>query len=948
MAPLAEQFRRLKTAAAGNREQTGFEHSFGMPKEELAHITPLTRANARILGELEFALRLSESLGGKFDGELGEALEFLSGRAAASGVLTDSDCARAEEILSPMESEAKSWRLILAGHAHIDMNWMWSYTETVSVVLATFRTVLKLMEEYPQFCFSQSQAAVYRIVEENDPALMEEIKRRIAEGRWEATASAWVECDHNMPDTASLLKHISSTREYLSEKWGVRDFEIDFSPDTFGHSANLPEIDTFGGVKYLYHCRGMQQDRVLYRWRGLSGRELLAYREPCWYNSGIRPQMGPRLIDISRRCAGLKTGLVVYGVGDHGGGPTRRDVERGLEMQTWRIFPTVSFGTFRSFFREAESVREKLPVVSGELNFFAAGCYTTQSRIKRGNRRCEAALCDAETLSSAAGALAGAPFARETMEEAWRGVLFNHFHDIITGSCVQDSREYAMGLYQRTMASVNTQAQNAMLAVAAKIDTSRVRAEPDAWHSQSEGAGAGCGVSDFAGVPCEERGSGLTRIFHIFSTLPEQRSGAAELTVWDWTGDMASLKLTSPEGAAVPFQLLDGELQKYWDHRYFRLLADVTVPPLGYTTVILSQAELERYPLYFQNRDRVEEPFGDFVLENEFLRAVIASDTGRVTSLTGKLSGTELIARGESAGLSLFDTEAETSDAWRIGRHLAETELCRCEKLEAAAWGSLRQSVKASYRIRGSRAEVTYSLDAHAGALRADLNIDWNEVGGETVPVLSWCVPCAWSVGEYRYDIPAGSICRPPMSGDVPGTHYGMAVNPDGDSLFLSSDCKYGYRGEKNSLSLTLINSAVTPDPYPERGIHRCAVFLGALPDSAKRAAELAADCCRGLLPLPGTVHGGVLPMRNSFASFRAESSVLVSLTPGPDGAVTALFCETAGRADRAELEFTVPVRGAEAVRPGGDSSSVPCRAEGNRVSAEIPAYSLAAVRVVL
>ena len=242
---LAEKFTRLKTSVGGNREKMHFEDTFGMPKEEQAHITRPGRANARILAELEFALHLSEAENGKYDAALEEALDYLLEKQQTEGVLTDQACEEAEEILEPIAEEAKSYELILAAHAHIDMNWMWSFNETVSIVLATFRSILNIMDQYPEFCFSQSQASVYKIVEEYDPELMERIKARIAEGRWEVTASAWVETDKNMPSGESLLRHIQYTREYLSKVWGVKDFDLDFSPDTFGHSANVPEIDQF-------------------------------------------------------------------------------------------------------------------------------------------------------------------------------------------------------------------------------------------------------------------------------------------------------------------------------------------------------------------------------------------------------------------------------------------------------------------------------------------------------------------------------------------------------------------------------------------------------------------------------------------------------------------------------------------------------------------------------
>ena len=214
MAKTVQKFVKLKTSIGGNREKTGYEDTFGMPKEEQAHITRPNKANSRIISELEFALHLSEEEGGRFDSVLEQALDFLLEKVGAQGVLTNQDCEAAEGILMPMAEEAKSYKLILAAHAHIDMNWMWSFNETVAVTLATFRSILNIMDQYPEFKYSQSQGAVYKIVEEYDSELMEEIKARIAQGRWEVTASAWVETDKNMPTGESLLRHIQYTKEY--------------------------------------------------------------------------------------------------------------------------------------------------------------------------------------------------------------------------------------------------------------------------------------------------------------------------------------------------------------------------------------------------------------------------------------------------------------------------------------------------------------------------------------------------------------------------------------------------------------------------------------------------------------------------------------------------------------------------------------------------------------
>ena len=328
---------------------------------------------------------------------------------------------------------------------------------------------------------------------------------------------------------------------------------------------------------------------ALYRWRAPSGRELLVYREQYWYNSGIVPKIGLGIFDIAKTCGGFKTGLIVYGVGDHGGGPTRRDIENAIEMQSWPIWPTVKFGTFREFFREAEAVRDRLPLIERELNYIFTGCYTTQTRIKAANRRAEALLDDAERWM----AFSGKKLVPARHEAAWQNVLYAHFHDIITGSCVQDTRENALGQFSKTFAYGQTQFRKAVESIAARIDTSAIELDADVSMTQSEGAGvafnmgrnlsimppSGVGFhTDFRnGVPNPERGCGKTRIFHIFNPNAGRRTMVTELTVWDWVGDIRRLQVTDCAGHDLRFQLVDRDTQWFWDHRFLRILVEAEV-----------------------------------------------------------------------------------------------------------------------------------------------------------------------------------------------------------------------------------------------------------------------------------------------------------------------------------------------------------------------------------
>ncbi|MFO7612833.1 MAG: alpha-mannosidase, partial [Clostridia bacterium] len=457
-----------------------------------------SQGGMRILSQLEFAVKLSKVNEGRFDKQIAFVANYLMQQIKQDGVITDKAAAAAELDLQELAAYAKKYTMICAAHAHIDMNWMWDYSETVAITLETFRTMLNLMEEYPEFTFSQSQASVYKIVEKHDPAMLAEIKKRVAEGRWEVTASTWVEADKNMPNGESHARHLLYTRKYLMDLLDLspESFEIDYEPDTFGHSLNIPEILSKGGVKYYYQCRGYEGHHI-YKWKAPSGASVIVFREPLWYNMDIAPAVALHVPEFCEE-NGLDSILYVYGVGDHGGGPTRRDLEKLIDMNTWPVYPNIKFGTYIEFFKELEKISDRLPIVEGELNFVFTGCYTTQTRIKTANRIGEAKLDEAESVCALAANFLAESYPAPDFEGSWRKLLFNQFHDILPGSGVVDTREFAMGEFQKILAYANTGMTLAYRNIAMKINTASLLPDGEALDAErSEGGGAGFGLAGF-------------------------------------------------------------------------------------------------------------------------------------------------------------------------------------------------------------------------------------------------------------------------------------------------------------------------------------------------------------------------------------------------------------------------------------------------------------------
>ncbi|HHV93861.1 MAG TPA: alpha-mannosidase [Firmicutes bacterium] len=886
-------------------------------ESQLAQLQAGNRQNywaERITSQLEYAYRLSKVDNRAYDDLLSSVLDYLLAQQEQTGVITREAAEEAEKRLSELSQRAKSYRLLCAAHAHIDMNWMWRWDETVAITLDTFRTMLDLMEEYPYFKFSQSQASVYKIVEDYAPHMLDEIRRRVKEGRWEVTASTWVETDKNMPSGESLARHILYTKRYLSELLDIdpESLDLDFEPDTFGHSLNVPEILAAGGIKYYYHCRG-DEGYYLQRWEAPSGRSVIVYREPFWYLGYVGPYLA---IPVPEFCHqhGINTAMRVYGVGDHGGGPTRRDLERIIDMNTWPVFPRLEFGTFREFFRVVEEIKDTLPIVRHERNFVFTGCYTSQARIKAANRTAEAALNEAEAFSSLAAINADWPYRHRTFTDAWRRVLFSHFHDIITGSCVPETRDHALGLFQETMAAAGSSKKLALQALAANIDTSALTSSEDIAATTAEGAGVGFGVNRFK-VSQASRGAGKTRIFHIFNPSIRRRQEIAELVVWDWDGDLDRLVCKDAQGRVVNHQLLDSGVNQYWGHSYVRLLVEVDVPPYGYSTYVVAETDEFQPQIRYPRDPRLEKP-DCFVLENEHIKAVLDSVNCTVVSLLDKETGEELVTAQRPAGIFRLIQEDPRygMTSWRVGRYMTIEDLTRDVHVLDFQKGCLRQSLTYRTKFKDSQLDVTVSLDKGSRVLSYDVSCDWQERGrpGENIPQLNFYAPVSYQCAGYRYDVPFGTIDRQPMDLDVPGNSFmvGLPEGGSGSQLMLVTDSKYGFRGNNDALAVSLIRGSYDPDRYPDIGFHHFRLGLCAVP-AASLKQELIQQAYDYNHPLtvissrPQT--GGSWPLVHGFIQLEA-GTVAVSAVKVPEDAegkeMLIRLYETEGRDTTAALIF--------------------------------------------
>ncbi|MCY2930822.1 MAG: hypothetical protein NTV86_15260 [Planctomycetota bacterium] len=873
----------------------------------------------------------------------------------------------AEATLAPIARVAKTYTVYCVGHGHMDMNWMWSWPETVAATHDMFRTVLRLMDEYPDFHFSQSQACMYEIIAKHNPAMLAEIRARVQEGRWEVTASHWVEGDKNIVVGESLCRHLLQSRAYMKELFDLspEDVAIDWSPDTFGHAATVPSYLVRGGVKHYYLCRpGDGTSRPMaFWWQAPDGSRVLVCRETTWYNGIFSPgEIVPALLDFCQG-TGLKFWMYLYGVGDHGGGPTRRDLDRAVDMATWPVFPTIRLSASRDFYHALERQGDRLPVVKGELNFSLTGCYTSQSLIKRSVRFAEAQLLDAEASAALAWAVLGRDYPAATLQECWRKALFNHFHDILPGSCVHDSRTFTHGLFQDIVASTGLIETNALRGLAGEVDTS-FAAEPavpvpPSFVRSALGAGVGFGAGEGHASEAEQSDGQGPRPFVLFNTLAHDRAGVAVVTVWDSPAPGETRKLAdysfsvlTPSGKTVTAQRLASA--GFWFHDYVTLAFPVEpVPALGYATYVVKE---EKTP--------AGKPIGAHGgrLENDLVRVKIDPRTGRIASLVDKASGLELVDPARQTGnLQVVTERPHGASAWAVDETL-KTEPLEITSCGLSQNGPYLARMELACRYRESTFTVQYELRAGDPCLYISLDGTWLERGAAHIGVPSLVIdfPFALADAAGRYEIPFGGIDRTENAGqEVPAIRWAAVSGSLGKKrggCLLLNDSKHGHSLEGDTLRLRLIRSTYEPDTLPEIGRHR--VRLGLVPFagtlSTAQAVNLGASFNQPLRPVGTSVHAGALPPAGQFLSVAPAGVSFSALKQAQDGEglIVRLF-ETQGKPVQARVTID-PLLGKLASALEVDVLERPIPASrlkkvgANTVTLPIPAHGLAAVRLKL
>jgi len=682
---------------------------------------------------------------------------------------------RARKILQPLlecPASASATTVAVHGHSHIDVAWLWPYRETKRKCARTFSTVMRLMEQYPEYIFSQSQAQLYKFTKEQYPALYEEIKRRVKEGRWDVTGSMWVEADCNLSSGESLIRQVLFGKNFYMDEFGI-ETDVLWLPDVFGYSAALPQILRKARVPYFSTIKinWSQFNTFPYNtfyWKGIDGSRVLAHFPPTTdYNA--YPEPGKLLQQVREfkekdRC---DESLLSYGWGDGGGGPDRRHLEFLQRSKDLEGLPRCIQKKVTDFFHSIDDPQIDYPEWVGELYLeLHRGTYTTQARNKRYNRKAEFLYRDAELLSCLAMPL-GFEYPAAELREKWEDILCNQFHDVIPGSSIRLVYEDTDRMYPEIFRVGEEAAGRALERIARNVDT---------------------------------RGEGSPVL--VFNTLPWERKAVVSVPA----PEDAPRAVVGPDGHEVP-------AQRSGDH----LLFTASAPSAGYAVYRL----LAREPAPTRNPLKVSRT----TLENAWFRVKLDSK-GTIVSLLHKATGRELVKPGERANLlRIYEDKPIDWPAWDIDFFYEDKweDVTQTDSLEVVEEGPVRAALEV--RRSFSRSRLSQRIIIYADCPRIDFEtwVDWHEKDR----VLKALFPVDVNANEARYEIQFGNVTRPThtnTSWDFARfevcAHRWADISEEGFGMSLMNDCKYGHHTKGSEMRLTLLRAPKDPDPEADMGEH--------------------------------------------------------------------------------------------------------------------------------
>ena len=657
----------------------------------------------------------------------------------------------------------------MIGNAHLDLAWLWRWEEAREEMIRTSQTVLQLMDEYPDFVYTCSQAAAYLWVEEKEPELFEKIKKKIQEGRWKIVGGWWVQPDVNIPSGESFIRQALYGKRYFREKFGV-DVQTGYNVDSFGHTAQLPQILRHTGIVNYVFFRPKPNEKVLpstlFRWQALDGTTVLASRPPFHYNSWAKELDSRIRLAVAEVDSHVGKEMLFYGVGDHGGGPTRENLESILRQKKELAGRAdILFSDPESFFEAVKGTQEKRPLVQGELQYHSRGCYSSHSDIKRWNRFLESFLYYAETVHSLSAILRFRRYPAELLEASWKTLLFHQFHDILAGTSIpavyEDAEKQLTEALLDTTRSVESAAGDLFQAVSERATGTLLVFNPLAW----------------------QRKERMTARVHL-------------------PGEAAGLTAKDPQGNKIPIQIHEQTFHPDAG-TFFEISWVDDVPALGWKTYTF-EASPEPFP--FVEKKPID------VAETDFYRVKFNAKTGWIDEIFDKENGVAILSGAGNRLLVLHDPY----DTWGHDVNEFTQEIGYFEPVSPFVLdedGPVFLKIHVDTRFGESTARQTIFLYKKMRRIDFELDLVWEE----KFKMLKIAFPV--NVHEYQatFEVPFGAVGRPAFGTEEPLQRWmdvsGYAKN-DGTyeqayGVALLNDSKYAGSIYLSEMRLTVLRSPI-------------------------------------------------------------------------------------------------------------------------------------------
>ncbi|KAA8786526.1 alpha-mannosidase [Paenibacillus sp. 4624] len=817
----------------------------------------------------------------------------------------------------------------LVGQSHIDVAWLWPVRETVRKSSRTFSTMCTLMDTYPDFVYSQSQPQLYAFVKEHYPELYERVKARIAEGRWELVGGMWVEPDLNIPSGESLVRQILYGQQFYQSEFGKRS-NIEWLPDTFGYCASLPQILRLADIPYFMTTKLNWNDTNvfpydLFDWVGIDGTSVLSY-----LNHGVNEHTRPK--DMHEHWQSYKQKdvhaeqMLLYGHGDGGGGVTNEMVEFAERSHLMAGHPISQFSTAGAFFEGIAASKPTLPKWHGDLYLeLHRGTYTTHARNKRSNRKAEVLYREAEIWSQWDQKRSRMLDHKEVLEEGWKLIMLNQFHDIIPGTSIPEVYVTSAEEYTKVFALGDEVLQGSLDALTDNIATNEVPGKP----------------------------------YVIFNSLGWERN---EVICISGGAELAALKAYDRQG-----KRLISEIEQGADGVRLHVLVP-SIPAFGYNTIWLREAEdeilrvevggaeleaeakeeVERYakeeiavtveqgadsalgatgevdiPVGKRTTDAVLE-VGSAIPKTAKLEQIPAcwetefyllefNDLGEITRWYDKTVGREWLKPGDRANEWQFFHDKPTYwDAWDIDPRFESQRAGGVQLIsrEVVQRGSVQDVLRFRWKLNDSEISQDMILVHHQRRIDFKTRLDWKE----SHKLLKIAFPADLVAAKATYEIPFGALERATHNNtsweraqfEVCG-HRWADLSEGNSGISLLNDCKYGYDVKDRTIRLSLLRAPKWPDIHADQGQHEFTYSV--LPHEGDwrqaNVVQRAMELNHPVQVFASTPHAGEKSSKHSWVQFDSEHIILDTIKVSEDGSGTVLrFYESTGGRETIQVQW--------------------------------------------